>query len=271
MTRRQDAEREAARAVARFSPAMFRFFAALFARDLAANFHAVRLFGQAPGGPALDRAAPIVVYANHPSWWDAALFTWLSSSLFADRRCYCPIEARMLERYRFFGRIGAFGVQAGTLAGASTFLTVSERVLGQGGLLWVNAEGRFNDARVRPLDVMPGLARLARRVPAATFVPLAIEYAFWDERRPNVLLGFGEPVAAASFAGAESADVAVRLADGLTAAMDGLARAATARDPKAFRTLLDGRVGINAVYDLWRRVRALRRGRRFSPAHGDNA
>ena len=50
------------------------------------------------------------------------------------------------------------------------------------------------DVRERPLRLAGGLARLAKRVPEACFVPLAIEYAFWDERRPNCLLRFGAPV-----------------------------------------------------------------------------
>ena len=250
-----------------FSPAMFRFFAWLFARNLSASFHAVRLLGAPP-----DMAGPLVAVVNHPSWWDAVITIWLSSTLFADRRCFAPMDAKMLARYRFFGRIGAFGIEAGSRQGAAHFLAVSERVLAEpDGMLIVNAQGRFSDVRERPISILPGLAHLARRVPGVTFVPLAIEYAFWDERRPNVLLRFGQPVSTTAVDGRSVSDVAAHLSDALEAAMNELSEASQTRDAGRFRTLMVGRVGINPFYDLWRRARALARGRRFSPAHGDRA
>lgn len=169
----------------------------------------------------------------------------------------------MLERYRFFGKLGAFGVAPG-FAGASAFLAVGEAVLAlDDGLLVVNAEGHFRDVRERPLRVAPGLAHLAKRVPAARFVPLAIEYAFWDERRPNILLRFGEPVALDTI----RADGSAALDEALASTMDALAADAAARDPARFTTLLSGKTKINPVYDAWRRSKALLRGRRFDPAH----
>ena len=61
-------------------------------------------------------------------------------------------------------------------------------------MLWITAEGSFTDARTRPVRLRPGLAHLARRVPGATIVPLALEYPFWDERTPEALCRFGTPM-----------------------------------------------------------------------------
>ncbi len=207
----------------------------------------------------------MVIYANHPSWWDGELFVWLSARVFKGRRTFTPIEAAMLERYRFFGRLGAFAVAAG-YAGASNFLAVGEAVLAlDDGLLLVNAEGRFRDARDRPLSLAPGLFHLARRMPGACFVPLAIEYAFWDERRPNLLLRFGDPVPTTALEQADSSGPALR--DALSTTMDVLTVDAAARDPRRFTTLLAGKTRINPFYDGWRGAKALLHGRRFDPSH----
>ena len=262
---RRDA-RLAEAVVARRSKRILGFFTRIFAYDLSRSFHAVRLLGPMP-----PTAGPLVIVANHPSWWDAALFTWLTATMFADKRSFVPIDADMLRRYPFFARLGAFGVKAGSFSGASVFLAVARHVLSaDDGLLFVNAEGRFRDVRARPLEIAPGLAHLAREAPAGvTFLPLAIEYAFWDERRPNLLLRFGEPIPAHALAGLPTREVCARLANDLSVAMDTLAAAAVSRDPKPFRTLHAGRTGINAFYDLWRGAKATVRGERFSPAHGD--
>ena len=221
------------------------------------------------GSPPAAKSGPLAIIANHPSWWDGEVFIWLSAAILG-RRCFSPMDAAMLARYPFFGRIGAFGVETGTLAGAATFLAVSERVLAEpDGILLVNAEARFNDVRTRPLAVLPGIAHLAKRLPAITFVPLAIEYVFWDERRPNLLLRFGRPVAARDYAEGGTADVIAGLNEALATTMDELSAAAATRDPRRFQTVLAGRVGINPFYDLWRRARAAARGQRFSPAHSD--
>ena len=245
-------------ALAARSPLMLRLFGKLFERDLAGAFHAVRCSGEPPVG-----GGPLVIFANHPSWWDGELFVWLGATMFGRRRGFAPMEAAMLDRYRFFRRLGAFGVAPG-YTGASAFLAMGRAVLGlEDGLLLVNAEGRFRDVRERPLQVAAGLAHLARWAPTARFAPLAIEYAFWDERRPNLLLRFGEALAAEAVRTAGPA----ALGTALTEAMNALAGDAAARDPARFTTLLAGKTRINPVYDSWRRARALAQGRRFDPAH----
>ena len=167
-TRAERAGRQAERAVARYSPALARFFTFIFARDLARSFQAVRLLGPLP---ALGDA-PVVCVVNHPSWWDAALFIWLPGALF-NRRCFAPMDAAMLARYPFFERIGAFGVQAGSVGGAATFLVAGERVLAEpDALLLVNAQGHFSDVRARPV-VISARPRPSRQARAGGGLPAA--------------------------------------------------------------------------------------------------
>ena len=49
------------------------------------------------------------------------------------------------------------------------------------------------DVRERPLRLQSGLGALATQSQNSIFVPLAIEYTFWDEPRPEILVSFGEP------------------------------------------------------------------------------
>ena len=169
----------------------------------------------------------------------------------------------MLERYRFFRKLGAFGVKPG-YEGASTFLAVGEAVLAlDNGLLLVNAEGRFRDVRDRPIQVAPGLTHLAKRMPAARFVPLAIEYSFWNERRPNLLLRFGDAVPTSAIRATGGA----ALSEALAGTMEALAVDVASRDPSRFKVLLAGNTNINPFFDGWRRLVAALQGRRFDPAH----
>lgn len=266
--RREALDAQAERDLAQRSPVWFGFFARVFRRAFARDFHALRV---SRGGPPPDPATPrLVLYANHPSWWDAVAFVLLTDTVFAGRPGYVPIDARMLRRYGFMARIGAFGVDLESPTGGAAFLAVARKILDKPeGLLLVTPQGRFADVRERPVELRPGLAHLVLLRPDATFVPLALDYVFWDERQPELLVRFGRPLPAASLLGLSVPERSAALSRALEETMDGLAAEAIARDPAAFRTLAAGRVGVGGVYDLWRRARALVRGERFSPAHGD--
>ena len=249
------------------SPWLTGWFRRYARRYLARHFHAVRLSRQG-GVPAPRVGENLVVYLNHPSWWDPLAAFFLAHRLYPDRRHFGPIDAAALARYRLLGRLGFFGIEPEGLAGARRFLAVSEAVLARpGAALWVTPQGGFADPLRRPVVLRPGLARLASRLATAErpvlFVPLALEYPFWQERFPEALARFGEPVSAAEAAAGGGAALAASLA----AAQHELAAEAVARDPRAFYTLVGGRAGVGGAYDLWRSLAARFTGRPFEREH----
>ncbi|WGF89284.1 lysophospholipid acyltransferase family protein [Marinivivus vitaminiproducens] len=246
--------------IAARSPAMVRAFTWYCRRLLRRNFHGLRLDREGP--PMAAAGAPVVVVANHPSWWDPIVFFVVARALFPDRIGFGPIEAAELERYAIFKRLGAFGVTPGTGRGAMVWLKTGRRILAKpDALLIVTAQGRFADARERPVRLMPGTSRLLRDGGGATVLPLAMEFVFWNERAPEILLRFGQPVPVAGD------DLYGRLESALALAQDRLAERAQARDPSAFDALVSGRAGVGGVYDLGRRLRAAWSGASFDPSH----
>jgi 1-acyl-sn-glycerol-3-phosphate acyltransferase len=232
----------------------------------ARSFTAVRASrqGWAPKGASRN----LIVYTNHPSWWDPIHFFLLASIEMPDRRLYGPMDAAALEKYGFFRKLGVFGVER-SRRGAARFLLTSQAILAlPGASLWMTAQGEFSDPRRRPVRLRPGLAHLIRRLDEATVVPLAVEYPFWNEKRPEALSRFGRPLQVSDGASRSVEEWTERLEERLTETMDALAEESRARDPRLFRTLVRGRVGVGAVYDLGRRLAALVRGRPFHPAHG---
>src|SRR4051812_7710984 len=221
------------------------------------------------GLPSLPAGAgPLVIYSNHPAWWDAALYILAADRLFPDRESYAPIDAEMLQQYGVFGRIGAFGVDLNSARGAAAFLSASAEILsGQNRALWITAQGRFSDVRERPLGVKPGVARLPELAPNCTVVPLAIEYSFWLERGAEACIAFGPPMQARDLLALPRGARLQRLEGALTALVDQLSADVQTRDPTRFHTVLAGNAGIGGVYDRWRRLVAAMRGRAFDPAH----
>lgn len=261
----------AATPAALYSPLRMAFFRFMFGRFAARHLRAIRLAAWGAPQPGAD-GAPLVVYANHPSWWDGVAFMILSTELFPGRRMFIPMDAEALSRYGFMRRIGVFGVEARSPRDAVAFLRTAGALLAEpGAMLWMNAPGRFQDVRARPVGITPGLIRLAELAPTARFLPLAIEYPFWTERSAEMLAAFGPPLEAAALAAQDRDTRATTLAGALEATMDRLASDAIARDPARFRPVLRGREGMGGIYEGWRRLRAIARGQRFDPRHDPKA
>lgn len=248
------------------SPAWIHFFGHVMARHMRAHFHAVRI--AKPGVPVLPASIPVVIYCNHPSWWDAAFVSVLATRAFAARRSYGPIDEDAIGKYGFMRRIGFFGVQPNSRAGAVTVLRVGKALLAHADtLLWITPEGAFTDPRRRPLALRPGLASLLVRVPRVVVIPLALEYPFWTERTPEALARFGAPLHLDSARSMAAHELHQKLESNLCDSMDALAEDAISKDEARFVTLLKGTSGVGGVYDTWRRAKSWVNGRRFDPAH----
>lgn len=255
------------------SAAAFRAFSLYLRWYFARNFRAVRI--TRAGMPADPAGRPLIICSNHPGWWDPAMFILLMSTLLPHRIGFGPMDAAALNRYGVLRKMGVFGIDPDTRKGAAAFLDSGLRILSDPrSVLFVTAEGTFTDPRSRPVRLRAGIAHLARRVPQAVILPLALEYPFWNERRPEALAHFGPPIqipAGEATAGRSVAAWTAALEDSLTQAIDSLAAASITRNPALFQELLRGTAGVGGVYDLWRHGAALLRGERFDPSHGGAA
>ncbi len=250
----------------RVSAAAMTGFAACCRRYVRRNFHALRILKS--GLPPRDSARPIVIYLNHASWWDPLVCLLLAREFFPDRKSFAPIDAAMLERYGFFRHLGFFGIEPQSQSGARTFLRTTHALLASSlNAVWLTPQGRFVDVRKRPLLLEEGLGALAAREPGAVFIPLAIEYSFWTEPRPEILVSFGEPIVPGVDPTRPGPDWTRTFSDALESVQDELALRSTRRDFNQWVTLNRGKSGVNAIYDGWRWLRAQAHGEKFQPEH----
>jgi 1-acyl-sn-glycerol-3-phosphate acyltransferase len=245
---------------------ILRFFRRIVRRYFRRHFHGVRLSG---AEQYRNDGRPLIIYANHSSWWDPMVSILLAECFMPDRYHYAPMDAEALNRYGILRKIGIFPVEVETPRGAAQFLRTGSMILKSGGVLWVTPQGRFVDARVRPLVFKPGLAALSTRISASdgtcTVLPLAIEYSFWDERLPEVLLRFGSPVQV--IAGEAAELVHARLIDALDTTMGELRELVVARNSAAFVTVLEGNFGVGGFYALSKRLKAIVLRRPYQAEH----
>ena len=274
------------------TPWLLRGFTWYARRFVRRNFHALRSLASSADVPSnIPQNRPLIVYMNHPSWWDPMLAVVAATECFSEYQHFAAIDERALEQYRVFAKVGFFGVDIESGRGGVAFLRTAEAILRASGTVhddrphavWVTAQGGFTDVRDRPLRLRPGVAAAVDRLSAGddvTVLPLAVEIVHWNERYPEALLAWGAPMAVnalkASARVDSSADTAgnarrgridvinAALESQLTHTMDALADAARSRNPDRFVKLLDdagGRGGVGGVYDMGRRLRRWIKGK----------
>ncbi|MGJ3262064.1 MAG: lysophospholipid acyltransferase family protein [Salinarimonas sp.] len=274
---RAKARRLAARLPAAERPTTLRdprrlgFFTAYFRRYFKKHMNA--LWVPHWGTPLLPGgAAPLVLYTNHPAWWDAATYILAGTTFFPDRQSYAPIDAEMLEAYGFMKRIGAYGIDLESPKGAAHFLAASADILSRDdAAIWLAAQGRFMDVRTRPIGLRAGVARLPEIAPHALFVPLAMEYQFWEQRGAEAFVAFGEAERGADLLALDREARRTHLEERLTGVLDRLSADVASRDPARFESLVSGAAGVGGVYGIWKRLVAAARGERYEAAHGRRA
>ncbi len=233
------------------------------------HFHAVRI---SRSGAALPTdGEPILVVANHPSWWDPMIAVPVALTL-PGYHHYAAMHPTMLKNYPIFGRLGFFPLDAGSIRSGIDFLHTGAAILsGPRRTLWLTAQGEFADVRTRPLNFKSGVGHLAARMRRGWILCVALEYSFWNESAPEALVRIAEPIAIDANPNLPAKDWTAKLEAILTANLDILNRETQSRDPALFRTVHGGKSGVGGGYDLFRRLACWLRFKRFRPAHGEVA
>lgn len=245
-------ERRAIPPVSQWALHGFSFYTAHFVRR---RFESLSLYDAAPGFE--HREGPYVVYLNHPSWWDplvclllARRFTWACQN-------FAPIDQESLNHFKFFRKLGFFGVEKGAVRGAIDFVRTSESILAEPGrVLWVTPQGEFADSRLRPVTFKPGLSLLASRLQRGTLLPLALDYSFGPGRLPRISAQFGEPVSVGHFNDLDALEWDRLLARRLESTMDALAEVMIYGGLAPSERLFSRQTGTGGIYGVWENIRS---------------
>lgn len=255
--------------IPKVSPRLVYWFDWYLQRYFPNNFHAFAV-SEAARVHQVDDAKPLIVYLNHASWWDPLVALVLAKRFFPQRSLFAPIDEAALKKYPFMQRLGFFPVQQDSLHGAAQFLRAARAILRQPkSSVWLTPEGQFADPRSRTLEFQPGLAHLAYKLDEGILLPVAVEYPFWEERQPEVLVRFGEPIDVGDHRSADKNAWQNILQTGLRETQSKLEADSLARNTEAFEVLIAGRSGVFWLYDWMRRVRSWLTGEAMEKTHGE--
>lgn len=226
-------------------PAKSRWFNAWFARHARARIR--RTFGRVMVS-GLDEtrgsvaSAPLLLVANHTTWWDALVALYVSE-LLIECDGYAMMDAANLRRLPFFRRVGAFGVDMDEPTDGARAIRRAAKLLDRPGrCVWVFPQGRERSP-FDALDLRPGAAQIARVARKALVVPVGLRYVFGGAERPEMWIALGASLDS-------ERDVGVALAaqrSGIERELSRIGEAVTARHDANGAVIYDGFVEIMSL------------------------
>ncbi len=241
---------------AKKSPFLQALLVRYFTRRMRGRFAALHVKG-AEHVRAAEAGVPVVLYGNHPAWWDAVVPLYLSNVLFRHD-AYAMMEERQLARYGFFRAVGCFSVDRENPRSAMRSLRYAADLLrGTDRVLWIYPQGELLAVERRPLRFQGGTARLLRDLADVTAIPFALRYEFVEQEAPEIFVAFGPPWRIRGEERVEL-DMTTSILEQLVEfEMDVQRDEVMERDFQRYDTVLRGRESINA---RWDRIRRERRG-----------
>ncbi|WP_100372552.1 lysophospholipid acyltransferase family protein [Bacillus sp. FJAT-45037] len=152
------------------------------------NFYTVHLNGRVP---ETDR--PILLIANHSSWWDGLISFYLSEQ-HIKHDCYAMMGEDGLKEFPFFRKIGAFSVNPNNPRSLLQSLRYGKDKLARNQAVWMFPQGAEQHLEKRPLDFMGGVAYLLEDRPDVLVVPVTYYYTFMHEQQPELFIQIGTAI-----------------------------------------------------------------------------
>lgn len=135
--------------------------------------------------------APLLLYANHSSWWDGfALWRLARAHGFTG---HCLMEEHNLRRFPFLRRLGAFSIRRGDPLSTLQSFRYAARLLKQPRTAVAIFPQGVLDAHAGPPYALDRGVEVLARMANATCLPVAIRPVFLEGEKPDLLFELGEP------------------------------------------------------------------------------
>ena len=164
-----------------------------FYRMLEGRFYAFRYKG-AENFYKKDPDTPIIMFAPHSNWWDGIVGYHITNKIF-KKEIHLMVEE--LNRFPILRHSGAFSVNKKSPQASMDALKYSIEELGNlNSVLYIFPQGIIKPPNARPIEFRSGLAyiaeKAAKKYGKVALMPIAVNYMFLRDNRPEVLVEMGE-------------------------------------------------------------------------------
>lgn len=143
-----------------------------------------------------DKSKATIFYAPHNNWWDGVVGYNVVLRILKDSRLRLMIEE--MNRFPLFQYVGCFPINKKSPQSAMKSMQYAVTTLKDPDIaFWLFPQGIIRPPHYRPEIFQSGLAYMAKEAAkkygGVNLVPVAVNYTFLRQDRPEVLIEFGEP------------------------------------------------------------------------------
>jgi len=169
-----------------------------------------------------NKKAPLIIYANHSSWWDGLVAFEISRA--AELDAFVMMEEKQLKKLFPFRWLGAFSVIRENPREALKSINYAAGLLkeNQKRALWIFPQGKILPNDLRPITFYNGISRIVEQLEICYALPIAMRYEFRGEFKPEIFVKIGAPEVFKTDANFESKKLTKQFEAKLTQLLDDL-------------------------------------------------
>jgi 1-acyl-sn-glycerol-3-phosphate acyltransferase len=140
-----------------------------------------------------DKNFPLLIYANHSSWWDGLVAFQISRETKLDS--FVMMEEKQLRRLFLFRKLGAFSIVREKPREAIKSVQYAAEILRKkpNRAVWLFPQGEILPNDVRPLGFYGGLIKIMEKLENCYAVPIAMRFEFLGDFKPDIFVQIAEP------------------------------------------------------------------------------
>jgi len=152
---------------------------------------------RAPRAP-IPRDVPLMVVANHVSWWDGFLLIELQRLMRPGVQFHTVMLEKELRAHAFLERIGAVGIDTESPASILRCIRELERRISAkpDSMIFFFPQGKISPSWRRPLEFKRGIEVFCRALGSILVMPVAIHIEPLNTVSPHAFVSAGEPFTA---------------------------------------------------------------------------
>ena len=158
------------------------------------RFHGLYYKGKEKFYTQKDPNTPIILFAPHHNWWDGIVGYNICNRIFKKE---IRIIIEELNRFPLIRRGGAFSVNKKSPLASMPALKYAVESMGDpNNILYIFPEGIIKPPNHRPFELQSGMTyiaeKTAKKYGKVALMPVAVNYSFLRDNRPEVLIEFGD-------------------------------------------------------------------------------
>jgi len=151
------------------------------------HFHEINIKGS-----FTDKNMPVLMIANHFSWWDGFIANYLNNHIFQRRFHIMMLEEQLRERM-FLNKAGAYSIKKNSRDVVETLNYTMELLKSSQNLVVMYPQGKFKSLYHYPIDFEKGVSSILEKLNGQVQVVfLAALVDYFSHRKPTLTLGLKE-------------------------------------------------------------------------------